>query len=131
MHLLNPLQASKVILFIPFSHTLAPYCITQTFRKGNQICLRSLLPFRCIPFRAVATCIRSRSLHSIASSFHQPPQHQKQECFAPLPHSAYTNHSAKINPPFFLGIDPHIYPKNKKESKGKGLALVCKVKMHF
>jgi len=25
MHLLNPLQASKAILFIPFSHTLAPY----------------------------------------------------------------------------------------------------------
>ena len=29
--------STKVILFIPFSHTLAPYCITQTFCKRKPI----------------------------------------------------------------------------------------------
>ncbi len=87
MHLHNPLQAS--MLFCSF-HSVTPLphiALPNHSFKGNQICLRSLLPFRCIPFRAVATCIRSRSLHSIASSFHQPPQLEKQECYAPLPHS--------------------------------------------
>jgi hypothetical protein len=43
--------------------------------------------------------------------------------FAPLPHSAYPNHSAKSTIHFFVKIEPHIYPKNKKESKGKWLAI--------
>ena len=82
----------------PLPHTTIP----NHSVKGNQICLRSLLPFRCIPFRAVATFIRSRSLHSIASSFHQPPQPEKQECCAPLPVSANPHQSAKINIQYFL-----------------------------
>ena len=102
MHLLNPLQAPK--LFCSF-HSVTPLphtTIPNHSVKGNQICLRSLLPFRCIPFRAVATFIRSRSLRSIASSFHQPPQLEKQECSAPLPDSANPHHSAIKNFRYFF-----------------------------
>ncbi len=101
MHLLNPLQAPK--LFCSF-HSVTPLHHTTNLKhsvEGNYICLRSLLPFRCIPLRAVAPCIRSRSLHSIASSFHQPPQQVKQECCAPLPHSEYPQHLSSSTIQFF------------------------------
>ncbi len=94
------------------------------------MCLRSLLPFRCIPFRAVATFIRSRSLHSIASSFHQPPQHEKQECCAPLPACAYPQHSANSNMRFF-NRHYRYTQKIKKKAKVSGSPLAARLKCIF
>ena len=52
MHLLNPLQAAKQFCSFhsvtPLPHTALP----KHSVKSNQIGLRSLLPFRCIPFQA-------------------------------------------------------------------------------
>ena len=104
MHLFNPLQAPKQFCsfhsVIHLPHTTIP----NHSVKGNQICLRSLLPFRCIPFRAVATCIRSRSLHSIASSFHQPPQLTKASVRL---HSMNLLYLIK---PFYNSMHSHPYP---------------------
>ena len=71
--------------------------------------------------QGVATFIRSEPFHFIASSFHQPPPQEKQECFAPLRDSANPHYSAKNNFYIFLKEALSINPKNKKESKCRGL----------
>ena len=122
MHLLNPLQAAMQFCSFhsvtPLPHTTSP----KHSVKGNHICMRSLLPFRCIPFRvsllsSAPNPFTPLHLHSI-SHLRRKSKSASHPCLIVLTliiqliqHSVLFYKALSIN------------PKNKKESKGKWLAI--------
>ncbi len=114
-----------VILFIPFGHTLARQCITSSFcKKENQKCLRQLLPFRCITFgRSLLSSAPDPytplHLHSIShlSSKSKSAAHPCPILQFP---SILQNQTSIFN---IVKLNNTLSPKNKKESKGKWLAI--------
>ena len=152
MHLLNPLQAAKHFCsfhsVIPLPHSTYP----KHSVKGNPICLRSLLSFRCIPFgwsllasapdpfttlhlhsishlstkskRAPAFHLSSVLNKTIFNSMHSHP--------CPLLHTSIILQSPTIR--FFNRHYPYTQKIKKKANIGgllKPTLMVCKVKMHF
>ena len=85
MHLLNPLQAPK--LFCSF-HSVTPLPHTTSPKhsvKRNQIDVRSLLPFRCIPFQAFVPHDPFTPLH-LHSISHLSPESKSAAHPCPLLH---------------------------------------------
>ena len=122
MHLHNPLQAANQFCSFhsvtPLPHTAIPnYSV-----KGKQICLRSLLPFRCIPFgwsllTSAPDPFSPLHLHSI-SHLSMKSKSASHPCLLVLNLTMLLIQHSVL---FYKALS--INPKNKKESKGRGAYL--------
>ena len=117
MHLLNPLQAANQ--FCSF-HSVTPLPRATSSKHSVKMKPDRRAVASSIPMHSVSGVRTSRSFHSIASSFHQPPPKKSKSASHPclivltliiqlIQHSVLFYKALSIN------------PKNKKESKDRGL----------